>query len=575
MADTPTVPQNNLPPLNWWDNYRAHFMMGANQDHGNYRLFLEGMGAGAEELNAFDESFKQSIILENPQIATQMVGQIAALRTPDEIMSGYEFAAIKVAERRNGIFGGLEQGGRDLFDRIRDNTDVQGSLHTAITNNPAVFPELLGIVGDQVIGDTPYNVAALAESLEDPAVMSGFVAGIGQMANNPADNLLASLSSNGVSVGASEQITKDASYNFLASLTGAGKFLGIGGYMANGEMMRIGALPEAEQTAATIKYMVDNEKTAADLLNAFEAASPDAKPMLDIIRADTDLANALHGAVLKDSTVLEGISGLVSPGSAVGPNMIAEALADPQTRQGVITMLERTGEDDDLTFADLSNALESGAAFAKNPNAPGAADRYRNALARFNLEDNRIVMAQLMADPGAALMQMIQDPHTFFANIRAALGNIAPGGFVDGLLSTVEHGIASWTQDPQIHSFMQEYNIAAGVQELQNVHANLGIVEIADAPATTNPAPSNDQASVEIPAVTNFNQGLSQHAGTGVQVASVDYGNIQIGEAGKGFARDGFNSPASGIVPKDEIQTFGNAMVASVKNDSMQFGMAV
>jgi hypothetical protein len=381
------------------------------------------------------------------------------------------------------------------------------------------------------------------------------------------------------------QATEDAQVRFLENITGQNATLNFlsGGIFANEDWKKITIEENGspEQNAAI--NQVIKGKTPAQLIDALEAANPDSKDLLNVIRGDEALATSLHTAVYKDETMLAGLSQLTGPGSNIPSDVLVKALKDPQTRAGVVNMLDQVAENPDLKFADISEALDSGAAFYDKPNDVAAANRYKSAMSRFGLQDNRMLMAQMMSDPGAALMQMIQDPHTFFANIRLALGNIAPGGFMDGLLSTVENGIASWTQDPQIHQLMDHYNIAAGFQDVQNIQANMGIVKIAEAPTataapeiTTAPTPvtptiSNDGASLttdvnEHAAVTNFNQGLQNHAGIGIQVASVSYDrSFEFGEQGKGKLSEKFGS-ANNIVGKDDIEDFGNEMRHNVAN---------
>jgi hypothetical protein len=232
-------------------------------------------------------------------------------------------------------------------------------------------------------------------------------------------------------------------------------------------------------------------------------------------------------------------------------------------------MLEKTGTDPDLDFADLSEAIESGVSFSQNPNDPAAIDRYKAALARFKLQDNRIMMAGLMADPQAALMNMLSDPHKFFADIRLALGNIPEGSFLDGALDMMENGIASYSEDPHIAAFMDHYDLQGAFKQVTDIQGRLGITELAETPAApTTPAaeaevpagaaPVGDTAEAETPedleddsevrhvadlgtnpAVDLFNGWVQRDASIGV---ATDMASVEFGTNGKGFLKDGWNT---------------------------------
>lgn len=544
------------------DNYNAH------------KDFFRSSGASVSEIQRFDDAYIIADISKDSTVKEGILSQYVAGKTPDQLLDGLVAA---------------DPSRRDLFEIIRADQNLKSSVHTAISQDPSVFYAFSGMTG----ANSSLNLDKLTAELADPAKRDAFATSLRQVGENATltgSDLVATMSSNNVEIQARQDLVDGANTRFLETLTGKNALWEESARRMGGgdsDWNSVAGLPEGIERDKALSALI-GQKTSTQLLDSLQAASPESKEVIDILRADTTLSEALHRAASEDYTVIPGLAKLMGPSSGLDGAGLANALADPQTRTGLLTMLDKVGQDGhdgDLKFDDLAEAVQSGMLFSRDPKNGAAAERYKAALKRFELEDNRIMMAQIMADPGAALMQMIEDPHTFFANIRSALGNIAPGGFIDSALSIVENGVASWTQDPQIHAFMDTYNVASGAKEIQNLQSQFGIkATTAEAPAT--PAASDDNASaapvvketqdvgsVENPAVVSFNANLTQHAATGVKVAEVADASIKFGAEGKGYARDAFGSSASGIVPAEELQDFGNEMRRNLTNNNMSFSM--
>jgi len=222
--------------------------------------------------------------------------------------------------------------------------------------------------------------------------------------------------------------------------------------------------PKPENLATVNKVMTDmvGKSTPDKLINALESQNPDAKPVLEQIKADPNFKQALFDAVSKDPTVLAGLDQLVGSGSSIKPADLAKALEDPETRRIITDVLEKTAQDPNLKFADISDFIDSaydaGADDGKDPEATKKKrDRYRQALAKFGETDSRLEMADAFGDPGKLFSEFMNNPREFFEHIRSMLHlDGGTNGAFSALFNTVESVVLGYTEDPSFKDLKRD-----------------------------------------------------------------------------------------------------------------------
>lgn len=507
-----------------------------------HERFLTGINASPDEYKRGMDAYLLAQNANDFRTSGAVFSQIASTKSPDELLNG---------------FAAANPGQKPFVDAISGDEVLKSKIHEAISKDPTTFYNFTSLISGRDGIDNQDLVASMADP-KNREILGNVLSEIANKDSVTGDMLATSLSQNGVALKTQDFVAHKSGANFLASLTDTKIIDGVPAFWAGEDFKRIGGIDtsteagKAEQTKALQDLIAT--KTPSQLLNAFEAASPDAKPLLNIVRNDAQLSESIHNLIVKDETALQGLQSMIGPGSSMNAAGLTNALADGQTRNGVIQMLDMVAERDDLVFQDVAEALESGSMLQQDPGNRTSQKRYADALKKFGMMDNRIALGALMADPMAAMMNAFENPAAFFKDLRAALGdNIAPGGFVDSLLNITEQGIASFSQDQNIRGFMETYDLKGTFNEVTNFQNNLGIKPIH-------------------PDVQAMNDNIVAGSANG----STEPTALDIKTGGpNGQLANSFAPSSAGIKIPEEIKKFGNDMVASQANANAQFGMAM
>ncbi|PZQ46905.1 MAG: hypothetical protein DI551_04240 [Micavibrio aeruginosavorus] len=151
-------------------------------------------------------------------------------------------------------------------------------------------------------------------------------------------------------------------------------------------------------------------RTTEQVLNGFEAANPAMKPVLDAMREDPALAKAMHNALAKDHTMLDGFSEMMTE-SGASPEEMATTLKNPMMRGILTQVFDKIGEsdDDDINFDDFRELYKD----------------------RNNLMKSKKKLEEMGIDPTSAAFQnmdwqqALQMLFQFFQDPRGALNNLA------------------------------------------------------------------------------------------------------------------------------------------------------
>lgn len=100
-------------------------------------------------------------------------------------------------------------------------------------------------------------------------------------------------------------------------------------------------------------------RTPDQIITAFETTMPEYKPALDEIRNDPALMNSLHNVLVKDPTMLEGMTRMFAETGSMNPAEFAETLKEPRTRMALTTVFDKIAAEDDFTFNDFEEVYKS------------------------------------------------------------------------------------------------------------------------------------------------------------------------------------------------------------------------
>ncbi len=350
----------------------------------------------------------------------------------------------------------------------------------------------------------------------------------------------------------SAHMSDAAKLNFLAKLTDTPIVFGLP--MAAGEdFNRIKDLSGDAQMQALRELI--GTKEPGQLLDAFEAANPAAKPILDVARSDPNFAAALKDAVVKDPTFLKVMNEkLGAPGSPIDMNAAAAGLQDAQTRANFTEVLKQVAENPNLTGEQAFEVVEAGVAASQNPSDANTRNRYHQAMRTFGLRDNRIeaagIFAELETDPWGTFLKILQDPQAF-ADAMKALTGFQDGGMVAGLFNGLAGLTAMWTQDPYVQAFAEHY-----VPKVQDsVGQDLQVFNGTPAPQRIETA--NDEA---------------RQFANGTPVGPMASLPVTVG--GPSFLTGSvYQTAALGAVPAERTQEVGNEMHRNLANNNPSLSM--
>ena len=157
---------------------------------------------------------------------------------------------------------------------------------------------------------------------------------------------------------------------------------------------------------STEQEIVD-ARTPDQIMDAFIEVRPEWTEALTAIKADEGLSTALHGALSKDPSMLDGLASMAGEGSGVNPQEMLAAVNDPMARQALTLTLNKIAEapDDAHDFADFKEL--------------------------YDLRNDRVRAAGKMREMGIDITQMAGGINggDLFSMLRDAL--MSPTGFRD------------------------------------------------------------------------------------------------------------------------------------------------
>lgn len=140
-----------------------------------------------------------------------------------------------------------------------------------------------------------------------------------------------------------------------------------------------------------------------EIIDAFAEVRPDWKPVMDEIKKDPELATALHGALSKDETMLDGFAEMVDNGSGqTTPAELANTLKDKQARSAMTFALNKIGNEDKYKFEDFKKLMEGN----REQQVAQLGEMGYNPMMGMDIQDILGMVQQFCRDPMGTMNQM-------------------------------------------------------------------------------------------------------------------------------------------------------------------------